>query len=121
MGDGRGPGPPAVLQGRAAGSPAAAGAVGPNYSPSCSLYGPAAVAGLTDRGAIAEGKKADFVVWSDEAKALTSREDNFHRHKVSPYADQDMVGKVEATFVSGHLVFSKGEATGDVCGRILRL
>lgn len=84
-------------------------------------YGPAAVAGLTDRGTIAEGKKADFVVWSAEAKALTSREDNFHRHKVSPYAGQDMLGRVEATFVSGNLVFSKGEATGDVCGRILRL
>ena len=81
---------------------------------------PAAVAGLEDRGSIEVGKKADLVVWDDEARADTSRESLFHRHKLSPYNDLDLKGKVEATFVSGHLVYSEGEVAGEVCGRIVR-
>ncbi|QDZ20672.1 allantoinase [Chloropicon primus] len=81
---------------------------------------PAAVAGLTDRGSIEVGKKADLVVWNEKALAETGKGQLFHKHKLSPYNDRKMKGRVEASIVSGHLVFSKGQLSQDVCGRIVR-
>ena len=83
-------------------------------------YAPAAIVGLADRGAIEVGKKADFVVWDDRARTETGKDKLFHRHKLSPYNGLDMKGKVEASFVSGHLVFSDGQVSDDRCGRIIR-
>jgi allantoinase len=81
---------------------------------------PAAVAGLSDRGAIEKGKKADFVVWDDRAEAETEQEKLHHKHKLSPYNELKMKGKVEATYVSGHLVFSEGEVATEPCGAVIR-
>ncbi len=56
-------------------------------------------------------------VWDPEAAADTSTEGNHHKHKLTPYKDMDLRGKVLATFVRGHQVFDavKGVAPA-VCG-----
>jgi hypothetical protein len=43
-------------------------------------------------------------VWDPEAKADTSVQHNQHRHKLTPYGDLALKGKVLATYVAGHKV-----------------
>ena len=68
---------------------------------------PANIAGLErQKGVLSSGKHADIVVWDPEAYADTSETSLYHKHKVTPYADMKLKGKVVATFVKGSLVFS---------------
>ncbi|MGH8869398.1 MAG: allantoinase AllB [Actinomycetes bacterium] len=77
--------------------------------------GPAALAGLTRKGALTVGRDADVAVldpdatWSVDPAALRAR------HKVTPYAGWSLRGRVVETWLRGDLV------TGDVPrGRLLR-
>lgn len=65
------------------------------------------------------GLDADIVVWDPEAPADTSPEALQHRHKFTPYDGRRLLGRVEATFVRGRLVFQadKGPWAGQACGR----
>lgn len=59
-------------------------------------------------------------MWDPEALANTSVESLQHRHKLSPYTDMALHGRVEATFVRGHQVFSaaaKKPLSPQVCGK----
>lgn len=60
-------------------------------------------------------------VWDPEAKADTSPQHNQHRHKLTPYGDLPLKGKVVATYVAGHKVF--GDKQGvfpGTCGSVVR-
>lgn len=64
------------------------------------------------------GTDADLVVWAPERPADTSAATLQHRHKVTPYADLPLPGRVLATYVRGARVFSEGEGVADAaCGR----
>lgn len=80
---------------------------------------PAALAGLQERkGRLVLGMDADIVVWAPERAADTSTAALQHRHKVTPYADMRLAGRVLATYVRGARVFSEGEGVaGAACGR----
>lgn len=60
------------------------------------------------------------MVWDPEQLADTSPAALQHRHKVSPYAERALRGRVLATFVRGSQVFSQqeggGVAAGQACG-----
>lgn len=59
-------------------------------------------------------------VWDPEALADTSIESLQHRHKLSPYTGLPLHGRVAATFVRGHQVFSataKKPVSPNVCGK----
>ena len=45
-------------------------------------------------------------VWDPEALADTSTAGLYHHHKLTPYADRKLHGRVVATFVRGHQVFA---------------
>lgn len=82
---------------------------------------PAHLASLQHKGLIAAEMDADIVVWDPEADADTSTIHNRHQHKLSPYTDMKLKGKVLATFVGGHKVFDEKQGVFDgQCGKVLR-
>ena len=70
------------------------------------------------KGRLSGGFDADMVVWRPEQAADTSAAALQHRHKVTPYADMALQGRVLATFVRGSQVFAEGRGVAPAaCGR----
>src|SRR5207237_6899481 len=80
---------------------------------------PAGVAGLDDRkGAIAEGKDADLVLFRPDA-AVEWPHILHHRHKLTPYEGRALTGTVERTIVRGRTVYDHGEFAVPASGHTL--
>lgn len=81
---------------------------------------PARLAGLHGKkGRLAAGSDADITIFRD-AEAFTVEPSRIlHRHKISPYAGDELLGVVQATFSRGRLVFEGGELRGGRDGRLL--
>jgi allantoinase len=62
---------------------------------------PAKLASLSQKGEIASGKDADFVVWDSDAAFTVTPEIIQHRHKVTPYLGTELRGVVKETWVMG--------------------
>jgi allantoinase len=76
--------------------------------------GPAALAGLPNKGTLAPGNDADLVAFDDEASFTVDPARLRHRHPVTPYAGQTLTGAVRRTWL-------RGRETGDTpAGRLLR-
>lgn len=65
--------------------------------------GPAQLAGLTDRGAIAAGLKADFCVLDPDASWTVRGVDLLHRHPLTPYDGMTVTGRVLQTWLRGQV------------------
>jgi allantoinase len=84
--------------------------------------GPARLAGChLQKGRIAAGYDADFVVFDSDSEFLVNKERLHYRHRVSPYLGEKLRGVVKATYVRGNLVFAEGEFPGVPIGREFRL
>jgi len=68
---------------------------------------PATLAGLTDRGAIAVGLRADLCVFAPDAEEVVSAATLRHRHPVTPYDGMSLRGAVLQTWVAGRPVFGE--------------
>jgi allantoinase len=70
---------------------------------------PAVLAGIQHiKGKIQKGYDADFVVW-DPGKKFTVKEGMiYHKHKLTPYLNEELYGVVEQTWLKGEKVFDKG-------------
>ena len=69
------------------------------------------------KGRIAVGCDADFVVFDPEAQ-FTVTEDRLHqRHPLSPYLGETLRGVVKRTYLRGQMVFCDGEFPGAAIGR----
>ena len=79
---------------------------------------PARLAGLKGRkGALAAGADADLVVFNpDESWTVTAADLHF-RHKLSPYLNAQLRGRVEETWLRGEPVFRAGRFLGEARGR----
>lgn len=58
-----------------------------------------------NKGQLTEGKDADLCVWDPTAKWTVRAEELLHRHKVTPYAGEQLTGQVHQTYSRGKLVF----------------
>ncbi len=60
------------------------------------------------KGKIAKGYDADIIVW-DEKRSFTVTENIiYHKHKLTPYLNESLLGVVKQTFLSGEIVFDNG-------------
>ena len=66
---------------------------------------PARLAGLTDRGVIAPGMRADLVLWQPDAAFTVDPDRLLHRHKRTPYEGLRLQGRVLETYIGGDLVY----------------
>lgn len=81
---------------------------------------PAKLAGLDDRkGKIAPGFDADIVIWDPDEQFTIVPELIEHRHKITPYSEMELYGKVHATFVAGREVYANGKFANTIVGKLL--
>ena len=81
--------------------------------------GPAALAGLGRKGAIAEGMDADLVLFDPEHRSTVDAADLLHRHPTTPYAGRTLDGRVVTTYVRGMEAFADGRVADARAGRLL--
>jgi allantoinase len=62
---------------------------------------PAALAGLTGRGSVAAGQRADLCVFAPDDTFVVDPARLRHRNPVSPYAGRTLAGVVEQTWLAG--------------------
>jgi allantoinase len=83
--------------------------------------GPAKLAGCQlNKGRIAAGYDADFVIFDTQDELVVSGSRLYHRHPVSPYMGQKLRGVVRATYLRGTVVFQEGSFPGHPLGREFR-
>lgn len=81
---------------------------------------PARLLGLAHRkGRIAPGHDADFVVWTPEQEFTVRAEALLQRHPLTPYLGVRLFGVVNATYVRGRRVFTRGLGVEGVHGQLL--
>lgn len=83
--------------------------------------GPAALAGLDGKGAIAPGRDADLVAFDPDATWTVDSAALQHRHPVTPYHGRTVTGAVRATWLRGRQVAGDGAVGGAPSGRLLAL
>lgn len=70
---------------------------------------PAQLAGLSTRkGRIASGYDADLIVWNPDKSFVVSEDSLQHKHKLTPYLNEELYGVVEQTYLAGVKVFENG-------------
>ena len=77
--------------------------------------GPARLAGLADKGAIAPGRDADLIAFAPDEEFTVDPGMLRHRHPVTPYAGQRLAGVVRRTWLRGRAV-----SAGQPGGQLLR-
>ena len=81
---------------------------------------PAALVGLDGRkGAIRAGCDADFAIFDPFTAFTVDQATLLQRHKLTPYHGRELVGRVEATYLRGRLIFADGRIVGSATGKML--
>ena len=82
---------------------------------------PAQLAGCSaNKGRIAAGWDADFVVFEPESEFTVTANRLYQRHAISPYVGETLRGVVKRCYLRGQLSFHDGEFPGEPRGREFR-
>ncbi|MEU7134290.1 allantoinase AllB [Streptomyces sp. NPDC046261] len=81
--------------------------------------GPAALAGLAAKGAIAPGKDADFAVLAPDETFTVDPAALHHRNPVTAYAGRTLHGVVRSTWLRGRKIADHGTPLTEPTGRLL--
>jgi allantoinase len=81
--------------------------------------GPAKLARLANKGAIAAGRDADLVVFDDAGSTSVTPASIQHRHRVTPYAGETLRGAIVATYLRGQRVAAGGQTLATDLGALL--
>lgn len=79
---------------------------------------PAALAGLTRKGAVEAGRDADFAVLAPEETFTVDPAGLFHRNQVTAYAGRTLHGVVRSTWLRGKRIAADG-VLAEPTGRLL--
>ncbi|MEU0831342.1 allantoinase AllB [Streptomyces sp. NPDC005969] len=79
---------------------------------------PAALAGLTRKGAIEAGRDADFAVLAPDETFTVDPAELFHRNQVTAYAGKTLHGVVKSTWLRGQRIAADG-VLSEPAGRLL--
>ena len=60
------------------------------------------------KGAIAPGCDADVVIWNPDRYLVVEAARLEHRHKLTPYESETLLGVVEKTFLRGRKIYDDG-------------
>lgn len=80
---------------------------------------PAILPQLKSKGKIEKGYDADLVAWNPEKKFVVTKEIIQHKHKITPYLDEELYGVVEQTWLRGEKLFDEGKFLHLNKGKIL--
>lgn len=64
--------------------------------------------GLRTKGKIARGYDADLTIWNPEGSFTLNAGMIYHKHKITPYLNEELYGTVEQTWLAGVKVFENG-------------
>jgi allantoinase len=71
---------------------------------------PAKLIGKTNtKGRIAKGYDADLIILDEKKSFIVTGEIIQHKHKITPYLNEELFGVVEQTYLSGEKVFDGGK------------
>ena len=73
----------------------------------------------SSKGKIQKNFDADITVWNPDQKFEVTESIIQHRHKITPYLNQELFGVVEQTYVNGKKVFDNGSVIDLNKGKIL--
>jgi allantoinase len=71
------------------------------------------------KGKIAVEKDADFAIFDPYTKFTVDQATLHQRHKLTPYHGRELVGRVQATYLRGKLIFADGKIVGGPSGKLL--
>ena len=81
---------------------------------------PAQVAGLAQKkGAIKENVDADFVVLDDKQSYIPTSEEILFKHRISPYVEQKLRGKICSVFLRGNKIVDGNELCEEKLGEVI--
>ena len=61
------------------------------------------------KGKIEKGYDADIIVWDEKRSFAVTENIILHKHKITPYLNEELSGVVEQTYLSGEKVFDNGK------------
>jgi allantoinase len=81
---------------------------------------PAKLVGLQNsKGKIAKGFDADLIIVNDEQSFIVTEQIIHHKHKVTPYLNEELFGMVTHTFLAGEKVFEFCQSENIEKGKII--